>query len=321
MPVNVHPAFLESRRILTECTRNTVRTAQMSAHATTDRLGLAGQVGYDRHPVDLSEQPVHQAALVYSSLGYRCIPLLAGKKAPSIGWKRYQVEAPTPSDYDSWFRDTRHNIGILTGSIVVMDCDSPESIDFVMEQCGPTPAVCRTPRGGFHLYYRKRKGVIVGNQVRVRGRPVDVRAEGAYVVAPPSVNEQGRPYAWLGELLPAKELPVCKIGWLRARRRKPVQPVENIGHMQRRARAYIAHIEGALAGQRGHDRTFRVACVLVQKFGLSIEESWPLFLEWNQQCEPPWTEKELLHKLQDAYRLRFRNSTRGAAKERDVREG
>ena len=38
--------------------------------------------------------------------------------------------------------------------------------------------------------------------------------------------------------------------------------------------------------------------------GAAIEQALPLFRLWNQTCEPPWSEKELLHKLQDAFRLR-----------------
>lgn len=72
----------------------------------------------------------------------------------------------------------------------------------------------------------------------------------------------------------------------------------------RRAAGYLSRIEGAISGQSGHNRTFRVACVLVQRFGLRIEQAWPLFQLWNQTCEPPWSDKELLHKLQDAFRLR-----------------
>src|SRR5437763_726333 len=80
---------------------------------------------------------------------------------------------------------------------------------------------------------------------------------------------------------------------------RPVEPIEDADVMVRRARAYIAHVEGAISGQRGHDRTMRMAGILIQKFGLSIEQAWPLILEWNRQCEPPWSERELLHKLQD----------------------
>ena len=80
----------------------------------------------------------------------------------------------------------------------------------------------------------------------------------------------------------------------------PVQTDGDSHRAVRRARAYLLCVEGAISGFRGHDRTFRVACVLAIKFGLTFEQAWPLFCEWNGQCEPPWSEKELRHKLQDA---------------------
>ena len=66
-----------------------------------------------------------------------------------------------------------------------------------------------------------------------------------------------------------------------------------------------ATIEGAISGRRGHDRCFRAACVLVQKFGLSFEQAWPLLKEWSEACcEPPWSDRELEHKLRDALKQR-----------------
>ena len=169
---------------------------------------------------------------------------------------------------------------------------------------------CQTPSGGMHLYYAMRHGVHYGNAVRIKDKPLDLRCEGAYVVCPPSRNEHGVPYQWTGEVIPIGELPPIKVSWLRANKRRAVAPlVENlgVGNMVRRARGYLANIEGAISGQRGHDRTFRVACVLTNKFGLTLDEAWPLIVEWNRQCEPPWSEKELLHKLQDALQQRFRH--------------
>lgn len=69
-----------------------------------------------------------------------------------------------------------------------------------------------------------------------------------------------------------------------------------------RARRYLAKMESAIAGQGGHAITFKAACKLVE-FGLGLEAAWPIFLEWNQtHCQPPWTEADLRHKLQDAFR-------------------
>lgn len=69
-----------------------------------------------------------------------------------------------------------------------------------------------------------------------------------------------------------------------------------------RARAYLAKLPPALAGSGGHAATFAAACRLVE-FGLSWESAWPLLLEWNgTHCQPAWCERDLLHKLADAFR-------------------
>ncbi len=67
-----------------------------------------------------------------------------------------------------------------------------------------------------------------------------------------------------------------------------------------RARNYIDSIPGAVSGAGGHPTTFHVACVLVHGFALGEAESLGLMLQWNTTCEPPWSERELIHKLSDA---------------------
>jgi hypothetical protein len=68
----------------------------------------------------------------------------------------------------------------------------------------------------------------------------------------------------------------------------------------KRIRAYIEKLDPAMAGQRGHDTTFHAACVLVKRFGLSPEDAWPFILEYNARCMPPWSERDLRRKLQQA---------------------
>jgi hypothetical protein len=65
-------------------------------------------------------------------------------------------------------------------------------------------------------------------------------------------------------------------------------------------RAYIAKLDPAISGQRGHDATFKAACALVWRFGLSPEEAWPYALEYNSRCIPPWSEHDLRRKLLQA---------------------
>ena len=67
-------------------------------------------------------------------------------------------------------------------------------------------------------------------------------------------------------------------------------------------RAYLAKLPRAMSGAGGHPATFRAACECV-RFGLSDGDALALIREWNgTHCQPPWTEKELAHKLADARR-------------------
>jgi hypothetical protein len=67
-----------------------------------------------------------------------------------------------------------------------------------------------------------------------------------------------------------------------------------------RAAKYVAKMDQAVSGERGHDTTFHVACTLVLGFGLLPDEAWPIIAEWNQRCAPPWSEKDLRRKLDEA---------------------
>src|SRR5438045_4136955 len=65
----------------------------------------------------------------------------------------------------------------------------------------------------------------------------------------------------------------------------------------------MSRIEGAVAGQRGHNKTFRMCFVLMEKFPLPPDVAWQLLNEYNATCEPEWSVKELQHKFNDALRL------------------
>lgn len=67
-----------------------------------------------------------------------------------------------------------------------------------------------------------------------------------------------------------------------------------------RARRYLASCQGAVSGQHGHTTTFAVACALVKGFDFSQSEALQLLSEWNTKCSPPWSESELVHKIQSA---------------------
>jgi hypothetical protein len=69
-----------------------------------------------------------------------------------------------------------------------------------------------------------------------------------------------------------------------------------------RASRYVEALPIAISGSRGHDALFRVVCVLVNGFAFSDEQAWPILLEYNARCLPPWSERELRHKLDQAHK-------------------
>jgi len=67
--------------------------------------------------------------------------------------------------------------------------------------------------------------------------------------------------------------------------------------IQDRAKRYISHIH-AISGTGGHNATYQVAAILRHGFSLSFDEAFPILLDWNQtNASPPWTEAEIIHKL------------------------
>lgn len=68
-----------------------------------------------------------------------------------------------------------------------------------------------------------------------------------------------------------------------------------------RARRYIEKAGGAVSGNSGHAHTFALACNLLNKISLSESELYEALETWhNPQCDPPWSEKELRHKVSEA---------------------
>jgi|GEM_PF-2428521 len=72
-------------------------------------------------------------------------------------------------------------------------------------------------------------------------------------------------------------------------------------NIEQRAVAYLRKCEPSVSGQKGHDRAFAAARAV--RYGFSLSEGDTLALlqeEFNPRCQPPWSERELLHKIREA---------------------
>lgn len=97
-----------------------------------------------------------------------------------------------------WQKWPDANIGLATGEgsgVWVLDLDDPDLIDQLLTRVPLPPTRTAVTGRGLHLYYKWAAGV--RNRARLLGLAgVDVRGEGGYVVAPPSVHASGKRYTW-----------------------------------------------------------------------------------------------------------------------------
>ncbi len=136
-------------------------------------------------------------ALRYLKEGWSIIPVEPKGKKPLIDWKPYQQRLSTETELRSWLEKwPEMNIGIVTGFIsglTVLDLDGTDGNEFRLKKNIVSPAVSLTGNGR-QVFYKWKDGI--KNSVKVIASGVDVRGEGGFVVAPPSIHQSGKMYRW-----------------------------------------------------------------------------------------------------------------------------
>jgi len=96
----------------------------------------------------------------------------------------------------------RREVGLATGSgLLVLDVDAKNSGDDALDDLQvkrgklPSTVECLSGGGGRHLYL-KYCGIEVRNSAGKLGLGLDVRADGGYVLVPPSMHASGNSYRW-----------------------------------------------------------------------------------------------------------------------------
>ena len=238
-------------------------------------------------PSEPSSGVLTQAALEFGRLGWSVIPIEARGKRPLIRWQVHQYRTAAAAEIAEWFQHWPDaNLAVVTGivsGLVVLDLDPRHGAEaslqqFEQERGGFAETIeARTGGGGRHLYFAH-PGEIVRNRVGI-APGVDLRGDGGYVVAPPSVHACGEPYRWerSPEVYRLAPLPA----WLlRAAPADGTHCGHPLAHWQRLLREGVA--EGArnttLASLAGH----------LLWHGVDPEVTAELLLSWNAtRCSPP----------------------------------
>lgn len=139
---------------------------------------------------------LRQAALRYAELGYPVFPCLPGGKAPATAHGFLDATTDAGQIEAWWTARPDANIGMPTASLLVVDVDGADNPwpGDDLEALGECP-VSQTPRGGRHYIFRQPAGKTWSSTASRLAPKVDTRANGGYIVLPPSVVG-GKPYRW-----------------------------------------------------------------------------------------------------------------------------
>lgn len=179
-------------------------------------------------------------ALHYASLGIPVLPLhyITEENSCSCGevkpCKRAKhpvgglvphglIDASTdPKIIRQWFDGKPFNIGICTGDIsqiFVLDRDDrdggAQSLSDLEAVHGQLPATLTQRTGnGVHYLFRFPADQLVKNSAKKLAPGLDIRGLGGYIVAAPSVHENGNTYTWLDCDMPSREQIATAPPWL-----------------------------------------------------------------------------------------------------------
>ena len=189
-----------------------------------------------------------------------------------------------------WQRWPDAGVAVATGrGLAVIDVDihkgGVDSLVDARRALGELPDTVEvvTGSGGRHIYLSVPEGVSVRCSAGQLGAGLDVRGDGGYVVAPPSLHQSGRRYAWEAGSDP-DEVDVAPMpgGWMERLTARP-RSVAGGG-------APAAEVFGE--GQR-NDQLFRLARSMRAK-GLDLEELEPALQAANaRRCIPPLDTQEV----------------------------
>jgi len=191
---------------------------------------------------EFASSPLLEAALQYAGRGWRVFPLHTPtsngcscrySKCGSVGKHPRTAHGLNDASTDVetirgwWEKWPDANIAIATGpesGVFALDVDGEDGQASLklLEAKDQLPKTLRVLTGrqgqsgertGFHLYFNCPAGTNLNNRAGLLGKGLDIRAAGAYIVAPPSLHSSGLHYEWDGEEYKISEPPP----WLIAR--------------------------------------------------------------------------------------------------------
>lgn len=213
----------------------------------------------------------------YIDSGWSILPVKPDEKRPYMtNWLQYTRTRPGRALIDSWFNNLAGaGVGLVTGRIsgvVVLDVESwcPTPVEELLKKY-PTNMIARSGGGGVHLFYSYPQNVgKISNRVGIF-EGADLRADGGFLVLPPTMHPSGNRYEWIKRGIPG------------------AFPMAFLDLESRSATSNEGWITEALRGvsEGGRNDTCARLAGYFFKKGLNSDIVEALLMEWNEKNDPP----------------------------------
>lgn len=159
----------------------------------------------------------------YRSIGFNVVPSIisadGAKKHPITRWTEFQSSELPQAVHERWYGEEGENkqdkvLGFITGRGSIRNGEALLIVDIDVKGGKEGPATwlswldehnngsevetwtAITGSGGRHLYFKYPASIDIGNS-QEKWRGIDIRAQGGFIVAPPSIHYlPGKSYAW-----------------------------------------------------------------------------------------------------------------------------
>ena len=245
-----------------------------------------------------------ESAIKYAKMGLSVFPLIPKDKKPATehGFKDATTDLRIIEKW--WNKNPNYNIGIATGEMsgglvaIDMDVDKDQGKDgyhSFTKWCAdnylvlPDSWLSITGRGGYHLFYQ------TDLDVPSKGgwlEDVDIRANGGYVVAPPSIHPNGTKYQWEDDpddcqLVSSDDIDVEFV-------------MNSVIASEKVSKSQPFNLPDVIEVGHRDELMFKLAC-RYQQMGMSDTAMLAALQEENKaRCKPPLTDKEIRKKVEQA---------------------
>jgi hypothetical protein len=233
-------------------------------------------------------------ALAYAEYGLSVIPLQRHNKVPpkELGsWEKYKTEQPTTEQIEEWFKDRNDLVvALVCGKFIVVDADTPESVNWAEANLPVTPFKVATGKG-MHYYYNNPENFTTYVARRTEStdpaKLIDLRGVGGLIIAPHNIHATGAIYEpivihdW--GLNDVDDLPdFTKELWVK---------ITGAEKLNGKPISAPLSIKGVKEGSR-NDQAARLAGYLIAK-DINVDFVEFFVQSWNRQNNPPLDHTEI----------------------------